>query len=1586
MILLACSFAAAEQIDLGTGIENVAVTVEESNDFTTVVRFEVGSFTKESVEINNQEYSLLWSGKENVLANRGEPALPRICRSIIIPDDASMKVNIVASEYVDFSRVLVAPSKGNLPRTINPQDVPYTFGSVYDTDGWYPGRVAELREPYILRDYRGAVIELNVFQYNPVIQILRVYTSVTVEIVSDGPGEINVLGNSKRAESTIPDFELMYQRRFINYDFHQGKYTPVEEHGDLLIITYDDYHIYMEPLVEWKRQKGIKTWIVDISSIGNNGTSIANFIQQFYDADSTNLAFVLLVGDHAQVNKPIGGGQSDPVYSKVAGSDNYPDIFVGRFSAQTPGHVQTQVERTITYELNPPGGDWFHRGTGIGSNDPNTGQGGEHDWEHEDLIRDDLLNFTYTQVDQLYEHLGASSSDVATSLNEGRTILNYTGHGAPTSWSTTGFSNSHVNSLVNDNKLAFMVSVACNNGQFDTYTCFGEAWLRATNTGTGAPTGAIGFYGSLISQSWTPPMDGQDEVVDLLCANAKVTYGGLCFNGSCKMMDLNGSGGVSEFNAWTIFGDPSLLVRTDTPDPMTVNHDAAILFALTEFAVQVVGVEDALCALYANGTLFGSAYTDGSGNALIPISESLPIGEDITLTITAFNKEAYVTSIPAISPDGPYVVHEDNVIDDATGNGNGMIDYGESIVLGMELKNIGTDEATNVQATLSTSDSYITLTDDTEQYGNIPGDFGTVYIADAFGFDVSPATPDGHVIEFLLTMTAGRDSVWTSNIALTSHAPMMEYVAVEIDDASGNNNGVLDPGETAELVVTLRNTGSGQADDVSATMSESDAYVSVSDDAGTFGTLTGSGGTGDNAGDVFIASADASCPRGHEATLQLDISALNGFSGTVNFTVIVGDRVVFFSDDFSFDQGWTGLGGAGEWTIGSPTGGIGNDGYGGPDPDTDHSPTADNGVLGNDLTPGNGGDYNGGMSTTYWVTSPVIDCGDFDGVLLEFYRWLGVESSSYDHAYLQAYDGDSWITLFENSATIDESEWTEQGFDISAIADSNPTFQLRFGIGPTDNPWTYCGWNIDDIVLKGYGERTSAQIAFDTEELADSLIPGDIIEDTITIYNLSTEATLRVAFNPDVSWVTCDGDQQYIDPESSQEFVITVNSTGMDPGDYVGNLTYVCNDYSNQYDTIYMMLHLFAPEINITTTLIEATLSGGQTSQEVTIENIGPGRLEYESSCQMFRGDRAPMAKPVMDREILGMRSADGGKSELSEEYYAPVERSYGGPDQFGYLWTDSDEPGGPTYGWVDISTKGTPVALTDDGFAGPISLGFDFPLYENSYNEVYIGSNGILTFGAGSNSRLNTDLPTSNEPNNLIAMWWDDLDPPEGGTVYYYYDAAEEQFIVSFENIQNYISGGGTGSLTFQAILHPNGLVILQYGTMNPGTDGDGLTGATIGLENSDGTDGLAVVCNAAYLHNNMAVSMNASRWLSVSPASGTIEPYSSGTMTVNFDAADLESGEYTGQVTLMCNDPGSPMTTIPVTLTVASFTCGDANSDGDVNVADAVMLINYIFKGGPAPASLQAADANGDGGVDVADAVYLIYYVFNGGPPPVC
>ena len=678
IMLLTLSATAAEIVTLGGGAEAVTATVMESSDYRTVIEYELGSFTKSPVVIGGETYYSVSLDGEPHSAERGLPELPLIARSIIIPDAAAMEVRVLGSTYVDFEDVAVAPSKGTILRTTDPATVAHTFDSFYETDGWYPSEVAYARDPYIMRDVRGLTVVVNPFQYNPSTRTLRVYTNLIVEARKSGAGRTNVL-NSTIMRSRVAEFERLYSRHFMNYDsVRADRYTPVDEMGSMLIIAYDSFMSEMAPFVAWKNQMGVPTEMVSVSTAGGSASAIKSYIQNYYNTH--DLAFVLLVGDAAQIpTLSGGGGSSDPSYSLLAGSDNYPEIFVGRFSAETTSQVATQVERSIEYEKYPQsGGAWYHKGLGVASNQ-GPGDDNEYDNQHIDNIRADLLGFTYTEVGQVYDPSGTAAM-VTSALNNGRSVINYCGHGSTTSWGSSGFSNTHINALANDNMLPFIISVACVNGNFSGYTCFGEAWLRATNGGE--PTGAIGAYMSSINQSWNPPMQAQDEITDLLVAEEKLTYGGLCYNGSCQMMDESGSDGANMFLTWHIFGDPSLRVRTDTPSSISVSHDDTIESAATGFDVSVAGVEGALCALYYDGVLYGSALTDASGDATIPIGQSLSDGDDLVLTVTSFNAMPYFGTVTV----GPTYVPQ---IDVTPMSFEVTLEPGESTTRTLYVSNVG---------------------------------------------------------------------------------------------------------------------------------------------------------------------------------------------------------------------------------------------------------------------------------------------------------------------------------------------------------------------------------------------------------------------------------------------------------------------------------------------------------------------------------------------------------------------------------------------------------------------------------------------------------------------------------------------------------------------------------------------------------------------------------------------------------------------------------------------------------------------------------------------------------------------------------
>ncbi|PAP79805.1 hypothetical protein B1759_11585, partial [Rubrivirga sp. SAORIC476] len=261
-----------------------------------------------------------------------------------------------------------------------------------------------------------------------------------------------------------------------------------------------------------------------------------------------------------------------------------------------------------------------------------------------------------------------------------------------------------------------------------------------------------------------------------------------------------------------------------------------------------------------------------------------------------------------------------------------------------------------------------------------------------------------------------------------------------------------------------------------------------------------------------------------------------------------------------------------------------------------------------------------------------------------------------------------------------------------------------------------------------------------------------------------------------------------------------------------------------------------------------------------------------------------------------------------------------GGPDAFGYAWIDSDETGGPTVGYEDISGTGTPVSWTTTGsFPGgdegydEVTLPFSFPFYGDAKTSVRIFSNGFLTFSTfAANSFTNQAIPASGTPNDLIAPFWDDLDQSAGGSVHYG-TLTDGRFAVQYTGVPRYADTGS--SLTFQVILAPDGTIEYQYGTMTAAT----LSSASVGIEDAAGSVGLPVVNNAAYVASNKAVLFySPTIWASVAPASGTVDEGTSESVTVSVDASELPDGTYNAELTIETNDPALPSTVIPITFEV--------------------------------------------------------------------
>ncbi|MDO9171441.1 MAG: C25 family cysteine peptidase, partial [bacterium] len=614
------------------------------------LRIEVPGYDLEGALVDGRPYAKLGLPGEAWLMEKGLPELPMICRSVAIAGTGVPVLRVVASEWTETAVDPVLPSKGHLTRDLDPAGIAFTFDALYRDGGVYPRETASLGDPYIVRDERGVALRVVPFQYDAGRGVLRVLRSMTLEVVTKGTGGLNELAGAGAA-AVDPEFARIYRGLFANYG--ADKYVAIGTTGRMLVVTADAYQGALAPFVAWKQQKGIPVEMITMSSVGGTAAGVQNAITSRYGS-ADGLTYVVLVGDIADVPTRVGSyesADSDPTYAMVAGSDLYPDLFVSRISASNVGEVQLQVAKFVRYERDPDTGaaaEWYHKGSGLASN-----EGTPTDYERCNLLRTDLLAYTFTQVDQIYQPTGTTAM-ISAALNEGRSLVSYIGHGSGTSWSNPPFANSNVLALTNGWKQPWLLDVSCSNGDFSTAVCFAEAWLRAGSVAQ--PSGAVGTYSASTLASWVPPCEMQAHAVDLLVAEQANILGALYYYGGMQVLDTYPTGeGPKLIEQYNIFGDCSLMVRTDAPLEIAPSHLPVVQLGAPGFQVDV-GVPGAVACLSRDGVIHGTAVADAGGLADIVLDIPVTVPGDMTLTVTGYNLTTYQATLLAINPSVVFLV------------------------------------------------------------------------------------------------------------------------------------------------------------------------------------------------------------------------------------------------------------------------------------------------------------------------------------------------------------------------------------------------------------------------------------------------------------------------------------------------------------------------------------------------------------------------------------------------------------------------------------------------------------------------------------------------------------------------------------------------------------------------------------------------------------------------------------------------------------------------------------------------------------------------------------------------------------------
>jgi subtilisin family serine protease len=440
---------------------------------------------------------------------------------------------------------------------------------------------------------------------------------------------------------------------------------------------------------------------------------------------------------------------------------------------------------------------------------------------------------------------------------------------------------------------------------------------------------------------------------------------------------------------------------------------------------------------------------------------------------------------------------------------------------------------------------------------------------------------------------------------------------------------------------------------------------------------------------------------------------------------------------------------------------------------------------------------------------------------------------------------------------------------------------------------------------------------------------GATVVRTLTVSNPGTDDLVVSGITSPDPTVTLDATSFTLVARAARNLTVTWHPAS--PMTLAGNLQIASNDPDSPLKEVPLTGQaLIAPSFSVTPEALAVTLlTNTATSRTLRVANSGGSDYVFTAEAM----ELTPSGTVVQHGDADNIELEKGAP----DVQFGPEPDRAGGPDVYGYTYQDSDEAGGPAFGWVDVRPVGTQIPMTgDDANTGPYPIGFSFPFYGNTFDSFRIGTNGFVSFTSTKTALTNTTLPNSGTsvPENLLALFWDDLNFQTYQRAWYHYDGT--RLVIQYQDVAKY--GDYTHPNTFEVILYPNGTIVYQYLSVTATTKNS----ATIGIQNATKDDGLQVVYNANYVKDNLAIRFRPpARFLTVSPESGAVPPGGYLDLNVGFNAAGLFGGLYEGAVRIAGNDPVLPQVDVPADLTVVGVP--------DISVTPAALAYGDVFIGYP-------------------------------------
>jgi hypothetical protein len=787
----------------------------------------------DTIRLDNGVFFKLFMGENFSNTQKiGTPELPTYNSLIEIPYGAEVKIEIknIDTQTISLNRYgnfKILPSQKSLSKSKDFE--PFVLDEkIYNLNDFLGNELVTIENLGIMSSVRIARLVVSPIKYNPVENTIQVIKSFNAEIKflnSDINSTIQAKKIYNNQQSSFLKSKLLNSKNTSSTVFDSPLNRPLK----MIILSDPMFEASLQPFIKWKREKGIE--IVEVykgsPNVGSTNTSMKTYLKSLWDnatEDSPAADYLLICGDIQQISsfsaitKPEDPAPTDLYYAEYTG-DFLPDLFYGRFSAQTVQQMDAIIEKVINYEKYLFQDTAYLKktllvaGRETMSPAPTCGNG------QLNYAKQYLQNNPY--IDTLFYYNPSSgyySTQIRDSISQnGYSFINYTAHCDEMGWSSPSLTTTNINTLSNNGKFPMFINNCCLSNKFDEYECFGETILRANNKGG---IGAIGgsnytywyedFYWSVGSKSLNlnPSYDSNNlGAYDRLFHKYNepinqwyITSGQIMQGGNLAVEQFGSNLSSYYWEIYHLMGDPSLMPYIGLPKTMNYNIPDTIALGYSNLQIQTDAY--AFVGISQNGVLMGASQADENGLADVSFISQLNQPGYLKVVITNQFSKPIIDSIVVATPNYPMVSISNVKYSNSQSQDVTILKNNEEYYVNFTLSNLGLVAIDSVDLSILNSSNLIIL-DSLEYIGNIDP-LSNLEIQNKFRVKVIDGVEDKSRIEYNFKITG--ENNYISNKAIFARASSPKILIENLSITNDTTNSSL-VGDEILVKFDIRNIG-----------------------------------------------------------------------------------------------------------------------------------------------------------------------------------------------------------------------------------------------------------------------------------------------------------------------------------------------------------------------------------------------------------------------------------------------------------------------------------------------------------------------------------------------------------------------------------------------------------------------------------------------------------------------------------------------------------------------------------------------------------------------------------------------------------